>query len=69
MPEMQEIQETGIQSMGCEGPLEGKWQPTLVFLQRNPQGHKESDMTQHSIFTLFIAILAFITFRFIFPIC
>ena len=54
---MQETQETWVQSLGPEGPLEEKWQPTPVFLagechgQRSlmgyhPQGCTEPDMTE-----------------------
>ena len=54
---MQETQETWVQSLGREGPLEEKWQPTPVFLagechgQRSlmgyhPQGCTESYMTE-----------------------
>ena len=50
------MQETRVQSLGQEDPLERKWQPTPVFLlgkshgQRSlegysPQGCKESDTT------------------------
>ena len=53
---MQKTQETQVQSLGQEDPLEKEWQPTLVFLpgksqgQRSlvgysPWGHKESDTT------------------------
>ena len=50
--EMQEIQETWVQSLGWEDPLEEGWQPTPVFLLENPMdrgawwapwGCKESD--------------------------
>ena len=51
------MQETQVQSLGCEDPLEKEWQPTPVFLpgefhgQRSLEGyspwsHKESDMTE-----------------------
>ena len=49
---MQEIQETWVQSLGWEDPLEEGWQPTPVFLLENPMdrgawwapwGCKESD--------------------------
>ena len=51
------VQETWVQSLSWEGPLE--WLPTLVFLpeefhgQRSlpgysPCGHKEFDMTEHA---------------------
>ena len=54
---MQETQETWVQSLGPEGPLEEKWQPTPVFLpgkshgQRSlvgysSWGHKELDTTE-----------------------
>ena len=54
---VQESQETGVQSLGQEDPLEEGWQPTPVFLPEKyyghrslagymPQGHKESDMTE-----------------------
>ena len=53
---MPSMQETRVQSLGQEDPLEGAWQSTRVFLlgeshgQRglkgySPQGHNESDMT------------------------
>ena len=56
---VQESQETGVQSLGQEDPLEEGWQPTPVFLPEKyyghrslagymPQGHKESDMTEHT---------------------
>ena len=51
------IQETWALSLGQEDPLEGKWQPTPIFLpeefhgQRSlvgysPLGHKELDTTE-----------------------
>ena len=51
------MQETWVQSLGWEDPLEEEWQSTPVFLpgeshgQRslvasNPRGCKESDMTE-----------------------
>ena len=51
------MQETWVQSLGWEDPLEWAWQPTVVFLpgelhgQRNlvgyrPWGHKESDTAE-----------------------
>ena len=51
------MQEIRVQSLGQEKPLEGKWQPTPVFLhgklhgQRSLAGYspsdcKESDMTE-----------------------
>ena len=41
------MQETWVQSMGQEDPLEEGMQPTPVFLPRDyPWGHKESDMTE-----------------------
>ena len=51
------VQETQVQSLGWEDPLERKWLPILVFLpgkshgQRSlagysPWGHKESDTTE-----------------------
>ena len=50
------MQETWVQSLGREDPLEKAWQPTAVFSpgefrgQRSlagysPRGHKESDTT------------------------
>ena len=30
------MQETRVESLGWEDPLEKKWQPTPVFLPRNP---------------------------------
>ena len=55
---MQEIQETWVQSLGWEDPLEEGWQPTPVFFpgkfhgQRSlvgysPWGPKESDTTEY----------------------
>ena len=51
------MQETGVQSLGQEDPLEKGWQLTPVFLpgefhgQRSlagysPQGHRESDKSE-----------------------
>ena len=51
------MQETWVQSLGREDPLEKEWQPTPLFLpgesrgQRSPLGyspqdHKESDTTE-----------------------
>ena len=51
------VQETRVQCLGQEDPLEKEWQPTAVFLpgklhgQRSlaghcPWGHKESDTTE-----------------------
>ena len=51
------IQETSVQPLGQENPLEKEWQPTPVFLpekfngQRNlagysPKGRKESDTAE-----------------------
>ena len=51
------MQETLVQFLGWEDPLERAWQPTPVFLPRefhgqkrlagyNLWGHKESDMTE-----------------------
>ena len=51
------VQETWVQSLSWEGPLE--WLPTLVFLPEefhgqkslvgySPWGHKESDTTDHT---------------------
>ena len=57
------MQETWVQSLGQEDPLEKKWLPTPVFLPGEFHGqrslasysswdHKESDMTeQHNIHT------------------
>ena len=49
---IQEPQETWVQSLGWEDPLEKEWQPTPVFLMDrgawlgySPWGHRESDMT------------------------
>jgi len=36
LPAMQETQETWVQSLGQEDPLERKWQPTPVFCLGNP---------------------------------
>ena len=52
-----EMQETRVQSLGWEDPLEKKWQPTPVLLPRKVHrwwslvgystwGHKESDTTE-----------------------
>ena len=57
LPAMQEPQETQVQSLGWEDPLEKGMEPTPVFLpgeshgQRglvgcSPWGHKELDMTE-----------------------
>ena len=59
LPAMKERQETQVQSLGQEDPLEEEWQPTLVFLsgkshrQRSlvgfsPKGCKELDTTEHT---------------------
>ena len=48
------IQDTWVQSLGWENPLERKWQPTPVFVpgeshgERSPGGlqSKESDVTE-----------------------
>ena len=51
------MEETGVQSLGGEGPWESEWLPSPVFLpgelqeQRSlmgyrPRGHKESDTTE-----------------------
>ena len=37
---MQETPETQVQSLGCEDPLERKWQPTPVFLSGKSYGQK-----------------------------
>ena len=37
---MQETQETWVQSLGQEDPLEGKWQPTPVFLPGKSHGQR-----------------------------
>ena len=53
---MQETQETRVQCLGWEYPLEEEWQPTPVFLPGDfhgrktlagysPSGHKELDAT------------------------
>ena len=34
------MQETGVQSLGWEDPLEKKWQPTPVFLPGKSHGEK-----------------------------
>ena len=58
-PAMQETQETRIQSLGQEDPLEKEWQPTPVSLpgkfhaQRSlvgcsSWGHKESEAAAHT---------------------
>ena len=55
--QMQEMEETRVQSLGWEDPWSRKWQPTPVFLpgdshvQRSlagysPWGRKESDTTE-----------------------
>jgi len=47
---MQEAQETLVQPLAQEDPLEWKWQPTPVFLPQrslagcSPWGHEELDM-------------------------
>ena len=56
---VQETQETGVQSLGREDPLQEEMQPTPVFLpgkfhgQRSlaglsPWSSKQSDMTEHT---------------------
>ena len=51
------MQETWVQSLCWEDPMEDKWQPTPVFLPRefqgqrslvgySPWGHKQSDTTE-----------------------
>ena len=51
------MQETRVQSLGGEDPLEKEWQPTPVFFPGkshrwrslagySPWGHKESDTTE-----------------------
>ena len=58
------MQETGVQSLGQEDPLEKGWQLTPVFLpgefhgQRSlagysPQGHRESDKSEWLTISLF----------------
>ena len=58
IPAMQETQETWVQYLGCEDPLEMEWQPIPVLLAENshgqkslegssPRGYKESDKTEH----------------------
>ena len=53
------MQETQVQFLGQEDPLERKWLPTPVFLPGkshgqmslvgcSPWGHKESDTTEHT---------------------
>ena len=37
LPSMQEMP---VQSLGWEGPLEGKWQPTAVFLPGESHGQR-----------------------------
>ena len=68
------VQETWVQSLGWEDPLERKWQSTPVFLpgeshgQRSlagysPWGHKESDTTKwltHTLKKAFLPLLAFL---------
>ena len=57
LPAVQETQETWVQSLGWEDPLERAWQPTPVFLPGeshrqqglvgySPYGHKDLDMTE-----------------------
>jgi len=59
---VQETRETQVRSLGWEDPQRKKWSPTLIFLpgkfhgQRSlagysPWGHKESDMTEHYVYT------------------
>jgi len=38
LPVTQETKETRVQSLGWEDPLEGKWQPTPVFLPEKSLG-------------------------------
>ena len=71
------MQETRVQSLGWEDPLEKEWQPTPVFLpgkshgQRSlvgysPWGRKESDMTEQLHF-FFTFTIIFITFTIVWP--
>ena len=64
------MQETLVQSLGQEDPLEKKWQPIPVFLpgefygQRSlmgcsPGGRKESDTTEQLTLSLSIGLLLF----------
>ena len=39
-PAMQEMSETPVQFLGREGPLEGGWQPTPVFLPEESYGQR-----------------------------
>ena len=65
---VQETQETQVQSLGQEDPLEKEWLPTPVFLpgkfhgQRSlagyrPWGHNESDMNNWATSTFHIVLL------------
>ena len=56
---MQELQETRVCSLGQEDSLEGKWQPTPVFLPRelyglrsmagsSPWAHEKLNTTEHA---------------------
>ena len=65
---MQETQDTQVQSLCQEDPLEAAWQPTPVLLpgefhgQRSlvgysPWGHKDSDRTDRLTLSLFIHII------------
>ena len=67
------MQETYVQSLGQEDPLERKWQPTLVFLpgefhgQRSladycPGGRKELNMTKQLTLTIHVSVLGKFTY-------
>ena len=43
------IQETQVQSLGQEDPLEKKWQPTLVFLLENSMHRGAWQATDHGV--------------------
>ena len=49
LPAMQETQETWVQSLGWEDPLEKKMATTPVFLPENPMGRETWQSTVHGV--------------------
>ena len=43
------MQEMQFQSIGSEDPWRRKWQPTLVYLLRNPMGRRAGHATVHEV--------------------
>ena len=69
LPSMQKPQETQVQSLGWEDPLEeGMATPSSILAWRipwreepggsSPQGRKELDMTAINTFTFFLSLVA-----------